>query len=84
LQARPLLNEGKTEALVDPRITAGGGYDDEQAKRLAFVASLCIRASATWRPSMTEVRAKPPSVAGRMHHAPREGDGRFPEHADLK
>ncbi|KAM0912557.1 hypothetical protein ACQ4PT_012718 [Festuca glaucescens] len=56
-QARPLLIEGKTEALVDPRITAAGagGYDAEQARRLAFVASLCIRASATWRPSMTEV-----------------------------
>jgi hypothetical protein len=59
MQARPLLNEGKTEALVDPRIIAaagGGGYDGEQAQRLAFVAALCIRASATWRPSMTEVR----------------------------
>uniref|UniRef100_A0A453SRT1 Protein kinase domain-containing protein n=1 Tax=Aegilops tauschii subsp. strangulata TaxID=200361 RepID=A0A453SRT1_AEGTS len=54
--ARPLLNEGKTEALLDPRIVAGnGGYDAEQARRLAFVASLCVRASATWRPSMTEV-----------------------------
>ncbi|XP_051198838.1 probable receptor-like serine/threonine-protein kinase At5g57670 [Lolium perenne] len=54
--ARPLLNEGKTEALVDPRITAGGGgYDADQSRRLAFVASLCIRPSATWRPSMTEV-----------------------------
>uniref|UniRef100_A0ACD6A7K6 Uncharacterized protein n=1 Tax=Avena sativa TaxID=4498 RepID=A0ACD6A7K6_AVESA len=51
--ARPLLNEGKTEALVDPRL-AGGGYDAEQARRLAFVASLCIRAAAAWRPSMTE------------------------------
>ena len=56
MQARPLLNEGKTEALLDPRIVAGnGGYDAEQARRLAFVASLCVRASATWRPSMTEV-----------------------------
>lgn len=54
MQARPLLSEGKTEALVDPRIIAVG-YDAEQARRLAFVASLCIRASATWRPSMTEV-----------------------------
>ncbi|KAE8796421.1 putative receptor-like serine/threonine-protein kinase [Hordeum vulgare] len=53
--ARPLLSEGKTEALVDPRIVAGGGYDAERARRLAFVASLCIRASPTWRPSMTEV-----------------------------
>lgn len=51
--ARPFLNEGKIEALVDPRIRSG--YDAEQARRLAFVASLCIRASAMWRPSMNEV-----------------------------
>lgn len=53
MQARPFLSEGKIEALVDPRI--GSGYDAEQARRLAFVASLCIRASAMWRPSMSEV-----------------------------
>ncbi|CAD6335644.1 unnamed protein product [Miscanthus lutarioriparius] len=52
--ARPLLSDGKTEALVDPRL--GGDYDGEQARRVAFVASLCVRAPATWRPSMTEVR----------------------------
>ncbi|TVU08643.1 hypothetical protein EJB05_42054, partial [Eragrostis curvula] len=51
--ARPLLNDGKIEALVDPRMA--GEYDGAQARRVAFVASLCIRASATWRPSMTEV-----------------------------
>ncbi|CAL5041134.1 unnamed protein product [Urochloa decumbens] len=51
--ARPLLADGKIEALVDPRL--GGEYDGEEAKRVAFVASLCIRAPATWRPSMTEV-----------------------------
>jgi len=55
VQARPLLSDGKTEALVDPRL--GGDYDGEQARRVAFVASLCVRAPATWRPSMTEVRA---------------------------
>ncbi|CAN6193261.1 unnamed protein product [Urochloa humidicola] len=51
--ARPLLTDGKIDALVDPRL--GGDYDAEEAKRVAFVASLCIRAPATWRPSMTEV-----------------------------
>ncbi|XP_052160630.1 probable receptor-like serine/threonine-protein kinase At5g57670 [Oryza glaberrima] len=51
--ARPFLNEGRIESLVDPRI--GGDYDGEEARRLAFVASLCIRSSAKWRPSMTEV-----------------------------
>ena len=54
VQARPLLSDGKTEALVDPRL--GGDYDGEQARLVAFVASLCVRAPATWRPSMTEVR----------------------------
>ncbi|KAG2613900.1 probable receptor-like serine/threonine-protein kinase At5g57670 [Panicum virgatum] len=52
--ARPLLADGgKVDALVDPRL--GGDYDGEQARRVAFVASLCVRAPATWRPSMTEV-----------------------------
>ncbi|PWZ19918.1 putative receptor-like serine/threonine-protein kinase [Zea mays] len=52
--ARPLLSgDGKVEALVDPRL--GGDYDGEQARRVTFVASLCVRAAATWRPSMTEV-----------------------------
>ncbi|XP_062227724.1 probable receptor-like serine/threonine-protein kinase At5g57670 [Phragmites australis] len=51
--ARPLLTDGKIDTLVDPRI--GNDYDAEQARRVAFVASLCIRASAAWRPSMTEV-----------------------------
>ncbi|KAL6873842.1 hypothetical protein ACP4OV_013924 [Aristida adscensionis] len=52
--ARPLLSDGgKVEALVDPRL--GGEYDGEEARRVAFVASLCVRPSATWRPSMTEV-----------------------------
>ncbi|XP_058113735.1 probable receptor-like serine/threonine-protein kinase At5g57670 isoform X1 [Magnolia sinica] len=50
---KPLLNEGSTEMLVDRRL--GGDYDLQQLKRLAFTASLCTRASATWRPSMSEV-----------------------------
>jgi hypothetical protein len=54
VQARPLLADGKIDALVDPRL--GGDYDGEEARRVAFVAALCIRAPATWRPSMTEVR----------------------------
>jgi hypothetical protein len=36
MQARPLLHEGKTEALVDPRITSG--YDAEQVKYLEDLA----------------------------------------------
>lgn len=39
--------------LVDPRL--GDDYDIGQLKRLSFSASLCIRATAKFRPSMTEV-----------------------------
>lgn len=51
--AKPILNKGDIEELVDARLE--GAYDVTQLKRLAFAASLCIRASSTWRPSMTEV-----------------------------
>ncbi|MQM09377.1 hypothetical protein Taro_042245 [Colocasia esculenta] len=51
--AKPHLNNGAEEALVDPRL--GGDYDGEQLRRLAFAASLCVRAAASWRPSMSEV-----------------------------
>ncbi|KAF3338830.1 putative receptor-like serine/threonine-protein kinase [Carex littledalei] len=51
--AKPYLNDGSIQAMVDPRI--GDDYDLDQLKRLTFVASLCIRASASWRPTMTEV-----------------------------
>ncbi|KAJ6795857.1 putative receptor-like serine/threonine-protein kinase [Iris pallida] len=49
--AKPYLNDGAM--LVDPRL--GDNYDVAQLKRLTFVASLCVRATAKWRPSMTEV-----------------------------
>lgn len=39
--------------VVDPRL--GGAYDITQLNRLAFAASLCIRASSIWRPTMSEV-----------------------------
>lgn len=51
--AKPLLKDGEIEELVDPRL--GGAYDTPQVHRLAFAASLCIRSSATWRPTMSEV-----------------------------
>lgn len=51
--AKPILNQGQTEKLVDPRL--GGMYDVLQLNRLAFAASLCIRSSSTWRPTMSEV-----------------------------
>ncbi|KAK9931710.1 hypothetical protein M0R45_018977 [Rubus argutus] len=51
--AKPILNQGEIDQLVDPRLR--GVYDVTQLKRLAFAGSLCIRASPTWRPTMSEV-----------------------------
>ncbi|KAM7473559.1 hypothetical protein LguiB_020802 [Lonicera macranthoides] len=51
--AKPILNQGNNEKLVDSRLE--GLYDITQLNRLAFAASLCIRASSTWRPTMSEV-----------------------------
>ncbi|URE02438.1 Protein kinase domain containing protein [Musa troglodytarum] len=53
VNARPFLDDGSLQMLVDPRL--GDGYDMEQLKRLSFAASLCIRATAALRPSMTEI-----------------------------
>ncbi|KAG0470708.1 hypothetical protein HPP92_017408 [Vanilla planifolia] len=50
--AKPYLNDVKIEMLVDARLE---DYDFDQLKRLTFIASLCIRASPSWRPSMLEV-----------------------------
>lgn len=52
-QAKPILNRGEIEMVVDPRLE--GSYDVKQLKTLAFAASLCIRASSIWRPTMSEV-----------------------------
>ncbi|KAI3772084.1 hypothetical protein L6452_03258 [Arctium lappa] len=51
--AKPILNRGEVEKIVDPRLE--GDYDFSQLSRLAFAASLCIRASSAWRPTMSEV-----------------------------
>ncbi|XP_076915058.1 putative receptor-like serine/threonine-protein kinase At5g57670 [Bidens hawaiensis] len=51
--AKPILKEGEVEKIVDPRLE--GKYDLSQLSRLAFAASLCIRASSTWRPTMSEI-----------------------------
>ncbi|KAK6944206.1 Serine-threonine/tyrosine-protein kinase, catalytic domain [Dillenia turbinata] len=51
--AKPFLKRGEIEELVDPKLR--GAYDTTQLKRLAFAASLCVRASSTWRPTMSEV-----------------------------
>ncbi|KAF5749412.1 receptor-like serine/threonine-protein kinase [Tripterygium wilfordii] len=51
--AKPVLKQGDVEKLADPRL--GGAYDVNQFKRLAIAASLCIRQSSVWRPTMSEV-----------------------------
>lgn len=51
--AKPILNQGDNEKLVDSRLE--GVYDIKQLNRLAFAASLCIRASSAWRPTMSEI-----------------------------
>lgn len=51
--AKPHLSEGNIEAMIDRRL--GSEYDIHQLKRITFTASLCIRSSAAWRPSMNEV-----------------------------
>ncbi|KAF8389382.1 hypothetical protein HHK36_026077 [Tetracentron sinense] len=51
--AKPHLNQGEIEKLVDPKLERD--YNDTQLRRLAFTASLCIRASSMWRPTMSEV-----------------------------
>ncbi|KAL5699194.1 non-specific serine/threonine protein kinase [Ranunculus cassubicifolius] len=51
--AKPILNEDDLETLIDPRL--GSDYDNAQMKRLAFIASICVRNSAPWRPTMSEV-----------------------------
>ncbi|EEC78159.1 hypothetical protein OsI_17723 [Oryza sativa Indica Group] len=52
--AKPYLNDCVAQGLVDPRL-GDGGYDGAQLRRLMFVASLCVRPAAAWRPTMTQV-----------------------------
>ncbi|OIS96757.1 PREDICTED: probable receptor-like serine/threonine-protein kinase At5g57670 [Nicotiana attenuata] len=51
--AKPLLSRGVIEEVVDPRLE--GRFDSTQLHKLAFAASLCIRASSIWRPTMNEI-----------------------------
>ncbi|KAF6142312.1 hypothetical protein GIB67_023337, partial [Kingdonia uniflora] len=53
INGKTTFERRKLDLLVDPRLL--GDYDTTQLKRLAITASLCIRTSATWRPSMSEV-----------------------------
>jgi len=51
--AKPIMESGSIHELVDPRLR--GQYDIHQMQRMVLTASLCVRHSAIWRPSMIEV-----------------------------
>ncbi|KAK4485574.1 hypothetical protein RD792_008217 [Penstemon davidsonii] len=51
--AKPILNRGNAKEVIDPRIKED--YNLTQLIKLAFAASLCIRASPIWRPTMSEI-----------------------------
>ncbi|PIN01302.1 Serine/threonine protein kinase [Handroanthus impetiginosus] len=51
--ARPLMESGKLSELADPKLE--GRYDMDQLYKVTLTASYCVRQSAIWRPSMTEV-----------------------------
>ncbi|CAI0427806.1 unnamed protein product [Linum tenue] len=51
--AKPILKRGEVEEVVDGRLE--GEYDGTELRQLAFAASLCIRPSPAWRPTMAEV-----------------------------
>lgn len=71
--AKPILNRGETEMVVDPRLE--GSYDVPQLKTLALAASLCIRASSIWRPTMSEVL----EIMTTEHKEIEEGKWKMPE-----
>ncbi|XP_075492395.1 putative receptor-like serine/threonine-protein kinase At5g57670 [Primulina tabacum] len=51
--AKPILSQGNTKDVIDPRLV--DDYNEIQLNKLAYAASLCIRASSIWRPTMSEV-----------------------------
>lgn len=53
IQAKPILESGDVEALLDPNLA--DDFDIAQMQRLALVASLCINQSAQLRPTASQV-----------------------------
>lgn len=47
------MSRGVIEEVVDPSLE--GTFDYTQLYKLAFAASLCIRAPSVWRPTMSEI-----------------------------
>ncbi|XVF47765.1 hypothetical protein PTKIN_Ptkin03bG0136800 [Pterospermum kingtungense] len=53
LWAKPLMESGNITELADPKLK--GKYDEDQMHRSVLTACYCVRQSAVWRPSMSEV-----------------------------
>ncbi|MBA0726508.1 hypothetical protein Golax_002332 [Gossypium laxum] len=53
LWAKPLMESGNITELADPKLEAK--YDEDQMHRSVLTACYCVRQSAVWRPSMSEV-----------------------------
>ncbi|KAJ8767494.1 hypothetical protein K2173_017538 [Erythroxylum novogranatense] len=53
LWAKPLMETGKINELADPQLE--GRFDADQMYRVLLTASYCVRQTAIWRPSMSEV-----------------------------
>ncbi|XVE71765.1 hypothetical protein DITRI_Ditri10aG0178100 [Diplodiscus trichospermus] len=53
LWAKPLMESGNITELADPKLK--GKYDEDQMHRSVLTACYCVRQSAAWRPSMSEV-----------------------------
>ncbi|CAI0394059.1 unnamed protein product [Linum tenue] len=53
LWAKPLMEAGNVAELADPKLE--GKYEADQMYRVVLTASYCVRQSAAWRPSMSEV-----------------------------
>ncbi|KAH7659766.1 Non-specific serine/threonine protein kinase protein [Dioscorea alata] len=53
LWAKPIITSGKIAQMADPNLK--GIYEKDQLEKLVLVASYCVRQSAVWRPTMSEV-----------------------------
>ncbi|KAM0942809.1 putative protein kinase RLK-Pelle-RLCK-VI family [Dioscorea sansibarensis] len=53
LWGKPLIAHGKIAQMADPNLRSK--YDKDQLEKLLLVASYCVRQSAVWRPTMSEV-----------------------------
>ena len=69
--ATPLLEDGKVEELVDPRLE--GKYDEEEVIRVIKVATMCLQNSPGKRPTMIE-------VVNLLKRKTKDGDTRLAEY----